>query len=118
MATVSPVIDFVEVQTARVPRVSWTGIVTGDTLEALPLSEPAATAAAIQFSGTFGGATIKLQASNDGTTFADMKDVNNTTISATAAGLFEFRTSALYIRPAISGGSANSVNAIVRLRGE
>lgn len=116
MATVSPAISLIPSQAGAVPRVTWAGIVTGDTLDALAL--PGSTSAAsVQFSGTFGGATVKLQASNDGTTFYDMKDASGTTISATAGAYFEFSTAAVYIRPSIASGSANSVNAIVRLRG-
>jgi hypothetical protein len=38
-------------------------------------------------------------------------------VAATAAGLFEFTTAAMYIRPVITGGSANAVDVIVVLRG-
>lgn len=117
MATVSPAFDFIQAQAAKVPRITWAGIVTGDTIVSLPVNAQAAVAGAIQISGTFGGATVAFQASNDGTNFYTMKDLAGTDISATAAGLFEFTTAALYIRPSISGGSANSVDAILSLRG-
>jgi hypothetical protein len=55
--------------------------------------------------------------SNDGTTYFDMKDLAGTTISATANALFEFTTSAMYLRPVISGGAANAVDVTVVLRG-
>jgi hypothetical protein len=117
MATVSPAIDFVSAQAAKVPRVSWAGIVTGDTINALPIAAQAAIAGAVQFSGTFGGATIGLQVSNDGTTYFDMKDLGGTVITATAAALFEFTTAAMFIRPVIASGSGNSVNVTLMMRG-
>lgn len=117
MSTVSPAFDFVQAQAAKVPRVTWADIVTGDTITAFPIDAQAAVAGAVQFAGTFGGATIGLQASNDGTTFFDIKDLGGTVISATAAALFEFTTAAMYIRPVISGGAANAVDVIVVLRG-
>ena len=117
MATVSPAIDFVSAQAAKVPRVTWAGIVTGDTLTALPIAAQAAIAGAVQFKGTFGGATIGLQASNDGTTFFDIKDLGGVAISATAAAFFEFTTAAMYIRPVITGGAANAIDVVVLLRG-
>lgn len=117
MPTVSPAFDFIQAQAAKVPRVTWAGIITGDTIVSLPINAQAAVAGAVQISGTFGGATVVLQASNDGTNFFTMKDLTGTNISATAAGLFEFTTAALYIRPSISGGSANSVNVLLSLRG-
>jgi hypothetical protein len=84
MATVSPAFDFVTAQAAKVPRVTWADIVTGDTITAFPVAAQAAVAGAVQFGGTFGGATVGLQVSNDGTTYFDMKDLAGTTISATA----------------------------------
>ncbi len=117
MATVSPAFDFVAAQAAKVPRVTWTDIVTGDTLTAFPVAAQAAVAGAVQFGGTFGGATIGLQVSNDGTTFFDMKDLGGTVITATANALFEFTTAAMYIRPVITGGAANAVDVTVVLRG-
>jgi hypothetical protein len=117
MATVSPAFDFVTAQAAKVPRVTWADIVTGDTITAFPVAAQAAVAGAVQFGGTFGGATIGLQVSNDGTTYFDMKDLGGTVISATAAALFEFTTAAMYIRPVIASGSANAVDVTVVLRG-
>jgi hypothetical protein len=117
MATVTPTFDFVATQSGKTPRVTWADIVTGDTLTALPVAAQAAVAGAVQFGGNFGGATIGLQVSNDGTTFFAMKDLGGTVVAATAAGLFEFTTAAMYIRPVITGGSANAVDVIVVLRG-
>lgn len=58
----------------------------------------------IQVVGTFGGATVKLQGSNDGTNWIDLTDPLGTTIGIDAAGGKEFSTAALYIRPlAVSG---------------
>jgi hypothetical protein len=117
MATVSPAFDFVTAQAAKVPRVTWADIVTGDTITAFPVAAQAAVAGAVQFGGTFGGATVGLQVSNDGSTYFDMKDLSGTTISATAAAMFEFTTAAMYLRPVITGGAANAVDVTVVLRG-
>jgi hypothetical protein len=117
MATVTPAFDFVATQSGKTPRVTWADIVTGDTLTALPIAAQAAVAGAVQFDGTFGGATVGLQVSNDGTTFFDMKDLGGTVVSATSAALFEFTTAAMYIRPVIASGSANAVDVTVVLRG-
>lgn len=117
MTTVSPAFDFVQAQAAKVPRVTWADIVTGDTITAFPVAAQAAVAGAVQFGGTFGGATVGLQVSNDGTTFFDMKDLGGTVVSATSAALFEFTTAAMYIRPVITGGAANAVDVTVVLRG-
>lgn len=113
MATVPPTIT----PSGGVPRVVWSGIVTGDTINAFTLTEQWGLAGSVQISGTFGGATVKLQHSNDGTTWFDAYDLNNTAVSATANAIFEISLSSVYFRPAISGGSANTVNVILVLRG-
>ena len=117
MATVSPSFDSVQAQAAYVPRITWANIATVDTVVALPVSAQAAVAGAVQFKGTFGGATISLQVSNDGITFFDIKDLGGTVVSTTSAALFEFTTAAMYIRPAVSGGVGDSISVVVMLRG-
>lgn len=117
MATVSPTFDFVQAQAAKVPRVTWADIVTGDTITTLPVNAQAAVAGAVQFGGTFGGATVKLQVSNDGVTYFDMKDITGATITATAAAFFEFTAAAMFIRPSVTSGSANAVDVTLVLRG-
>jgi hypothetical protein len=113
MATVSPLIN---ISITGSPRFVWSGAATGDTLVALPTPNGSSTHAAVQVTGTFGGATVKLQASTDGTNFYDIKDMHGTAISATAAGGFEFVSSAAYLRPAISGGTGDAVDVTVILR--
>lgn len=113
MATISPTLSVVD----GIPRITWTGVSTADTMVAFPIQNQRGLAGAVQVVGTFGSSTVKLQASNDGSTFADMKDVNGTAISLTATGYFEFSTAAGYIKPASSGGTADNVDVIVVLRG-
>lgn len=117
MATVSPAFNFVQAQAAKVPRLTWAALATGDTIVALPIAAQAAIAGAVQFKGTFGGATVGLQASNDGTTFFNIKDLGGTPISTGAAAMFEFTTAAMYLRPVISGGAGDAVDVVVVLRG-
>lgn len=115
MATVSPVVK----RTAKgTSYIIWEGIVTGDTLNSFELVEGWGTAGSVQISGTFGGATVKLQHCNDDSTFLDAKDVNNAAVSATADAIFEISLSSAYFRPAIASGSANDVDVILVLRGK
>jgi hypothetical protein len=97
--------------------VTWADIVTGDTITTLPVAAQAAVAGAVQFGGTFGGATVGLQVSNDGVTYFDMKDLAGATVAATANALFEFTTSAMFLRPVVTGGAANAIDVTVVLRG-
>ncbi len=115
MATVDPVLK----RTAEgIPYIIWEGIVTGDTITAYALPEPWGLAASLQISGTFGGATVKLQQSNDNSTYLDIKDVHGTVVSATANAIFEMSLSAAYMRPSIASGSANDIDVILVLRGK
>ncbi len=113
MATITPALSVVD----GIPRVTWTGVSTADTMVSWKIQGQRGLAGAMQVTGTFGSSTVKLQASNDDTTFFDMKDMNNTAVSLTAAGYFEFTTAAGYIKPASSGGTADNVDVIVVLRG-
>jgi hypothetical protein len=117
MATVSPTFNSIQAQAQDIYFTKWTGVVTGDTVN--PRVSPAQVpiAGTVQFSGTFGGATVKLQISNDGTTYFDMKDLSGVTISTTAAAIFEFTTAALYLRPVSTGGTGDSVTTTLVLRG-
>ena len=117
MATVSPVFSSVQAQAAYVPQITWAAMATGDTIVALPVAAQAAIAGAVQFKGTFGGATVTLQASNDGITFFDIKDLGGAAITVTAASLAEFTTAAMYLRPSITGGTGDAVTVVLTLRG-
>lgn len=71
----------------------------------------------IQAEGTFGGGTVKLQGSNDGTNWVDLDDTQGTAIGITAAGAAEFSTAMVYLRPLITGGTGDDVNVTIALRG-
>lgn len=97
--------------------VKWEGMTTGEANGALTVAGQLGLVGAAQISGTFGGATITLQCSNDGTTWFNMSDVTGTAMTATGNSFFEFSTAALYIRPAISGGTDDDVDVTLVLRG-
>ena len=105
MATVSPVVNL---SITDEPRYIWEALATGDTINALKLSGEGAERASVQVTGTFDGATVKIQTSNDGTNFYDIKDIHNTAVSTSAAAIFEFTSAAVYVAPNISGGNGNS----------
>lgn len=101
-----------------VPRVIWSGLTTAASPgAALKLTAQAALAGCVQFTGTFGGATVIMQGSNDGTNWFTLKDLTGADVSATAAGAFEFTTSAAYIRASASGGTGDNINVVMTLRG-
>lgn len=117
MATVSPEFSPVFAQGQTIMRSVWNDLATGDTVVQLGVPGQDGVAGSVQIVGTFGGATVKLQVSNDNSTYFDMKDLGGTAISATAAAFFEFTTAGVYLRPAISGGTSDAVDVILTLRG-
>lgn len=98
-------------------QVAWADIATGDTMVAYEISDQAGLAGAVQFAGTFGGATVTLTGSNDGTNYVTLTDTVGSDISVTSAGLIEFSTSCRYIKPGITGGTSDAVDVTVVLRG-
>lgn len=74
-------------------------------------------AGSIQAIGTFGSGTVALQGSNDGTNWVNLKDLQGTVIGITSAGAAEFSTAMVYIRPLITGGTADDVDVFITLRG-
>lgn len=116
MATISPV----TAMSGEIQTVTWTGIsTTGDTVEAYgPMNKgKGAIRAAVTFGATFGGATAVLQGSIDGVTYATLTDLVGNPISATAAKVQEFTSSALYIKPSVSGGTGDNIDVVVAFRG-
>ncbi|OUS34554.1 hypothetical protein A9Q94_15765 [Rhodobacterales bacterium 56_14_T64] len=101
----------------QVLSVSWAAIATGDTVqESMPRGVSGAMAS-VQSDGTFDGATVTLEGSNDGKNFVTLRDLSGADISFASAGLVDFSTSVVFIRPAISGGSADAVDVTLALRG-
>lgn len=74
--------------------------------------------ATFQAFGTFDGATLVLQGSNDGTNFVTLNDTSGTAISLTAAGYAEVSTAFAYVRPSTSGGGGSQdIDCILVARG-
>ena len=56
----------------------------------------------IQADGTFGGATVSFDGSNDGVNFYPLPDLGNTAIALIAAGLKQSMNVSAWIRPRLS----------------
>lgn len=72
----------------------------------------------VQIEGTFGGATVVLQGSNDGSNWKTLSDPSNTALSFTSAGLEAVLEHTRYIRPSSSGGTGTAVTVTVFMRGQ
>lgn len=114
MATVGPVL---QASPSGVVAALWENLATGDTITEFSPNGTTTLAGSVQFAGTFGGATVTLEVSNDNTNWETLSDTLGSIITATSAAMFEFSTAALYIRPNISGGSSDAVDVTICLRG-
>lgn len=65
--------------------------------------------ASVQVAGTFGGATVALEVSNDGTNWLPLNDLAGDAISVTSAGLHEFSSAAGRVRAKTTGGTGTDV---------
>ncbi|MEM9107583.1 MAG: hypothetical protein AAGC96_18200 [Pseudomonadota bacterium] len=71
-------------------------------------------AASMQATGNFGGGTLTVEVSNDGTNFFPLSTLEGSPApTLTSDGLVEMSTGARYIRPSLAGGSGGSVTAIL-----
>lgn len=113
MAVISPVRGNIH---AGISTITWSNIAPGDTCNPALIMGQAGAVSCIQVLGTFGGATITLQASNDGTNFAALKDQSGSSITFTSADIRDISTAAGYVLPAISGGAGSSITVIMTLR--
>lgn len=110
MAVVIPVLTSLVPQRLgnNVAIYTWTGLATGDT--GGPLNGPGFTDASYQIGGTFGGATVVIEGSNDGITYFTLVDPFNVALSFTSAAFAQILPIALWIRPRVSGGAAVAIN--------
>lgn len=88
---------------------SWASVTETDTFKPIKL-ERALFAYSMQVSGTFGGATVALHGSLDGTNYAALTDASGSAIGLTAAGVASGGDLALWLKPVASGGTSQSLN--------
>lgn len=71
----------------------------------------------VQLTGCFNTATIVMEGSNDGVTYANLTDRVNNTLSFTVAGLKAINESPLWVRPrVVANGAATDVVAKMLMR--
>lgn len=70
----------------------------------------------IQITGTFGvGGTIIIEGSNDGATYATLKDHVGVALSLTAAGIYSVDQIVRYLRPRVSAGDGTTSLSVTAL---
>jgi hypothetical protein len=71
----------------------------------------------VQIAGTFDGATVILEGSNDGTNYRPLTDPQGNDISKTSASLEQITESVLHARPRLTGaGGSTSITVTIAAR--
>ena len=96
--------------------VKWTAVTESDTCAAIQL--PAWSDRSVQVNGTFGSATCVIQGSNDGTNYVTLNNPADAALSFAAAGLEAILELTAYLKPSISGGTSQSLNIYVHMKGD
>lgn len=117
MATITPGVNQIVGPAGGVDAeiVTWSGL-TAQTDTAIPYSRMDLGDRSIQFSGTFNGATVQFQGSNDGVNYFPLSTPAGTTIQFTSPGLAQVTEAVCYVMPVITGGSGANINAVMAAR--
>lgn len=110
MATINPTTPYPDVSfrgNGSCFKVQWTPVTENDTCAVVSLPEYADRS--IQVEGTFGGASVAVNGSNDGTNFRALKDPSSTAIAITVAGIKAVLENTIYTQPSPSGGTGQSL---------
>lgn len=67
----------------------------------------------VQVIGTFGGATILIQGSNDGVNYYTLNDLQGNALTFSVAGLKGVAEPTKYIKPVVSGGATVDIDVIL-----
>jgi hypothetical protein len=85
---------------------TWAGLGVADDGRAVEYSEFADRS--VQFAGTFGGASVSLQGSNDGVNWHILSDPFGAPITKTTGSLVAVTEMTRYVRPLVSGGDGTT----------
>lgn len=87
-------------------RIAWQGLASSESGEAVSLAEFADRS--VQIHGTFGGASVIIEGTNDGTNWYALNDLQGAALSASTAKIEGIAELTYQIRPTISGGDGTT----------
>jgi len=112
MATINPTIDRDTIPGAIL--VTWAGMATGDVGGGIPIAYVADTTG--QITGTFGGATVTWQGSNDNTNWHPLTRRSvGTDMAFTSAAVHTTNENPAFIRPAVTGGTSVVIKCVAAI---
>lgn len=105
--TKSPLATHNQLQLAQ-----WAALAAGETGDAATLIGGFPDRS-FQIAGSFFGATVTCEGSNDGTNYATLKDVFGNDVSFTAAGIKQVLEATYYVRAKVAGGDSGGTTALI-----
>lgn len=92
----------------------WQNLTTGDDGQPIPFAQY--TDKSVQVTGTFGGATVVFEGSNDGVTYAVLTDPQGNALNLTSPQIEMVAEATAWVRPRVTGGSTPSINVHLLLK--
>lgn len=109
MAIIAPELTYPQTRFAHgVVIVQWLNVTENDTCESY--EDGGGSDKSIHIVGSFGGGSVSLLGSNDGTNFPILKDLEGNAITASSEIITTVRDNVLYFKPGQPGGTSVSVN--------
>lgn len=100
----------------RVAITSWPALAAGEAGEPFEIAQ--FSDRSIQIAGTFGGATVTFEGSNDGVGYHTLSDPAGLPLSFSAAGLKAVAELTRWVRPKVAGGDGSTaLSATLLARG-
>ncbi len=93
---------------------TWPPAAETDTFAAISLPQRADRT--FQVWGTFGGATLSLNGSNDSVHYSILHDAFGNDVSLSASGIAQVTESSLWVQPITQNGSGSSVTVVMTFR--
>ena len=117
MATIFPtIVDVSPLGDGSALQVVWTPVTSAGADVCAAVKYPKHSDKSVQVAGTFGGGSIAVNGSNDGTNYAPLNDPTGTVIAITAEKIKAVLENTVLVQPAISGGTGQSVTISMLLQ--
>jgi hypothetical protein len=115
MAAINPTYSYVGAGEHTVV-VTWANVTQADTFTPIGPRWADYADRNVQIQGTFGGATVVLTGSNDGSNYFTLTDPQGNSISKTSAALEQITEATAFVQPTHSGGAGESVTVVMLMR--
>lgn len=115
MATIAPTVTELPPYDGSVKKYTWTPLTETNT-DGAPIEMGPWADRSVQVEGTFGGATVTIQGTNDGTNWQTLNNPASVALSFSAAGFKGILELPMKIRPLVTGGTSVSLTVSMVVR--